>query len=104
MTLITTKAQSVDASSHTSSYRVLPWIMSFLRPYKVKVFAAVVFLFIGSLAWLSLGQGVKLMVDEGFIADNAARLNEIILLESSLEEGEEETSFSKDEITENKSV
>ena len=54
--------------------------MSFLRPYKVKVFAAVVFLFIGSLAWLSLGQGVKLMVDEGFIADNAARLNEIILL------------------------
>nr|WP_280925365.1 ABC transporter transmembrane domain-containing protein [Shewanella holmiensis] len=80
MTLITTKAQSVDASSHTSSYRVLPWIMSFLRPYKVKVFAAVVFLFIGSLAWLSLGQGVKLMVDEGFIADNAARLNEIILL------------------------
>ncbi|MDP5146204.1 ABC transporter transmembrane domain-containing protein [Shewanella sp. ULN5] len=77
---MTTKAQSVDASSHTSSYRVLPWIMSFLRPYKVKVFAAVVFLFIGSLAWLSLGQGVKLMVDEGFIADNAARLNEIILL------------------------
>ena len=29
-------------------------------------------------------------------------LNEIILLESSLEEGEEETSSSKDEITENK--
>nr|WP_268238984.1 ABC transporter transmembrane domain-containing protein [Shewanella aestuarii] len=77
---MTTKAQSVDASSHTSSYRVLPWIMSFLRPYKVKVFAAIVFLFIGSLAWLSLGQGVKLMVDEGFIADNSGRLNEIILL------------------------
>jgi len=54
--------------------------MSFLRPYKVKVFAAIVFLFIGSLAWLSLGQGVKLMVDEGFIADNSGRLNEIILL------------------------
>ncbi|MCW3172995.1 ABC transporter transmembrane domain-containing protein [Shewanella sp. FYR11-62] len=74
------KAPSVDASSHTSSYRVLPWIMSFLRPYKVKVFAAIVFLFIGSLAWLSLGQGVKLMVDEGFIANNSDRLNEIILL------------------------
>ena len=54
--------------------------MSFLRPYKVKVFAAIVFLFIGSLAWLSLGQGVKLMVDEGFIANNSDRLNEIILL------------------------
>ncbi|MCL1141397.1 ABC transporter transmembrane domain-containing protein [Shewanella gaetbuli] len=58
--------------------QVLPWIFSFLKPYKLKVFAAIVFLFIGSLAWLSLGQGVKMMVDEGFIADNSGRLNEII--------------------------
>ncbi|MGZ9897512.1 ABC transporter transmembrane domain-containing protein [Shewanella gaetbuli] len=58
--------------------QVLPWIFSFLKPYKFKVFAAIVFLFIGSLAWLSLGQGVKMMVDEGFIADNSGRLNEII--------------------------
>ncbi|GGB61205.1 ABC transporter permease [Shewanella inventionis] len=46
----------------------------------MKVIAAIIFLFIGSLAWLSLGQGVKLMVDEGFVADNAARLNEIMLI------------------------
>ncbi|GGP52599.1 ABC transporter permease [Shewanella saliphila] len=58
----------------------MPWILQFLSPYKIKVVAAIVFLFIGSLAWLSLGQGVKLMVDEGFIADNASRLNEIIWL------------------------
>lgn len=45
----------------------------------MKVLAAVVFLFIGSFAWLSLGQGVKMMVDEGFVADNAERLNEIVL-------------------------
>jgi ATP-binding cassette subfamily B protein len=61
------------------TYRVLPWIIDFLKPYKMKVLAAIVFLFIGSLAWLSLGQGVKLMVDEGFIADNADRLNQIML-------------------------
>lgn len=68
--------------SHTSvSQRsVLPWIWQFLKPYRLRVVAAIVFLLIGSLAWLSLGQGVRLMVDEGFIKDNAQRLNEIILL------------------------
>ncbi|QYJ80659.1 ABC transporter transmembrane domain-containing protein [Shewanella acanthi] len=59
---------------------VLPWIWKFLKPYRLQVMAALVFLMIGSLAWLSMGQGVRLMVDEGFIKDNAARLNEIILL------------------------
>jgi len=59
---------------------VLPWILQFLSPYRMRVAAAIVFLFIGSLAWLSLGQGVRLMVDEGFVADNAGRLNEIMLL------------------------
>ncbi|WP_264371797.1 ABC transporter transmembrane domain-containing protein [Shewanella donghaensis] len=53
--------------------------MTFLKPYRMKVVAAIIFLFIGSFAWLSLGQGVKLMVDEGFVADNAERLNEIVL-------------------------
>lgn len=65
---------------HVSHRAVLPWIGHFLKPYRVKVIAAITFLFIGSLAWLSLGQGVRLMVDEGFLKDNGARLNEIILL------------------------
>ncbi|MCL1109375.1 ATP-binding cassette domain-containing protein [Shewanella schlegeliana] len=59
---------------------VLPWIGAFLKPYRTKVVTAIIFLFIGSLAWLSLGQGVRLMVDEGFLKDNGSRLNEIILL------------------------
>ncbi|WP_372941175.1 ABC transporter transmembrane domain-containing protein [Shewanella sp.] len=78
MTNSTTAA--VSSKGVATPYRVLPWILQFLSPYKIKVVAAIVFLFIGSLAWLSLGQGVKLMVDEGFIADNASRLNEIIWL------------------------
>ncbi|MCL1158720.1 ATP-binding cassette domain-containing protein [Shewanella inventionis] len=71
---------TVSSKSASLPYRVLPWIIQFLSPYKMKVIAAIIFLFIGSLAWLSLGQGVKLMVDEGFVADNAARLNEIMLI------------------------
>ncbi|MBQ4888784.1 ATP-binding cassette domain-containing protein [Shewanella sp. MMG014] len=62
-----------------TQYAVFPWIMGFLKPHKLKVVAAITFLFIGSFAWLSLGQGVKMMVDEGFVADNAERLNEIVL-------------------------
>ncbi|QYK00772.1 ABC transporter transmembrane domain-containing protein [Shewanella psychrotolerans] len=66
--------------SLVSKRAILPWIGGFLKPYRIRVIAAIVFLFIGSLAWLSLGQGVRLMVDEGFLKDNGERLNEIILL------------------------
>ncbi|MCL1071739.1 ABC transporter ATP-binding protein/permease [Shewanella xiamenensis] len=68
------------ANSSIRQRAVLPWLWQFLKPYRLRVVAAIVFLLIGSLAWLSLGQGVRLMVDEGFIKDNAQRLNEIILL------------------------
>ncbi|MCG9731173.1 ATP-binding cassette domain-containing protein [Shewanella sp. Isolate13] len=73
-----TTAKPTVASASKGS--VLPWIGAFLKPYRAKVVAAIIFLFIGSLAWLSLGQGVRLMVDEGFLKDNGSRLNEIILL------------------------
>ncbi|MCZ4339386.1 ABC transporter transmembrane domain-containing protein [Shewanella colwelliana] len=72
--------EALATSSSAKQRSLLPWIVAFLKPYKIRVGAAIVFLFIGSLAWLSLGQGVRLMVDEGFVQDNAARLNEIILL------------------------
>ncbi|MGP9801271.1 ABC transporter transmembrane domain-containing protein [Rheinheimera sp. NSM] len=58
---------------------VLPWLGSFLRPYRNRVMLAVLFLLIGSLSWLALGQGVRLLVDDGFVAGNAARLNQITL-------------------------
>lgn len=59
---------------------VLPWIAAFLKPYRWQVAAAIICLMIGSLAWLALGQGVRLLVDEGFVRDNAQRLNDIMLL------------------------
>uniref|UniRef100_UPI004047BE84 ABC transporter transmembrane domain-containing protein n=1 Tax=Shewanella baltica TaxID=62322 RepID=UPI004047BE84 len=77
----TTSADTSKVKPTSAQQRsVLPWIMGFLKPYKLKVVAAIICLMIGSLAWLSLGQGVRLMVDEGFVRDNAQRLNEIILL------------------------
>ncbi|WP_290614892.1 ABC transporter transmembrane domain-containing protein [Arsukibacterium sp. UBA3155] len=59
---------------------VLPWLAGFLKPYRVRVAAAMLFLLIGSLAWLALGQGVRLLVDQGFVAGDSGRLNSIILL------------------------
>lgn len=64
----------------TNSTSVLRWIAATLTPYKFTVVLAILALFIGSFAWLGLGQGIKLVVDEGFIVNNSARLNEIILL------------------------
>ncbi|MBU1311866.1 MAG: ABC transporter permease, partial [Gammaproteobacteria bacterium] len=58
---------------------VLPWLGSFLRPYRNRVLLALLFLLIGSLSWLALGQGVRLLVDEGFVAGNSERLNQITL-------------------------
>jgi len=58
---------------------VLPWIGGFLKPYRNRVLLAILFLLIGSLSWLALGQGVRLLVDDGFVANNHVRLNQITL-------------------------
>ncbi|MFQ6370700.1 ABC transporter transmembrane domain-containing protein [Shewanella sp. YIC-542] len=59
---------------------VLPWLLGFLRPYRWRVALALVCLLIGSLAWLSLGQGVRLMVDTGFSSEDTRQLNHVIVL------------------------
>ena len=58
---------------------VLPWIAGFLAPYRWRVVLAVMFLLIGSLSWLMLGQGVRLLVDDGFVANNTDTLNKLTL-------------------------
>ena len=58
---------------------VMPWLLGFLQPYRTRVLLAVLCLLLGSLSWLALGQGVRLLVDEGFVANNSARLNQITL-------------------------
>ena len=62
-----------------SATAVMPWLLGFLQPYRRRVVLAVLCLLLGSLSWLALGQGVRLLVDEGFVANNSARLNQITL-------------------------
>ncbi|MBU3003939.1 ATP-binding cassette domain-containing protein [Paraglaciecola arctica] len=59
---------------------VMKWLFGQLRPYKSKVFFAITALIIGAGAWLLLGQGIKAVVDDGFIANNANKLNQTMFL------------------------
>ncbi|MEZ8142362.1 ABC transporter transmembrane domain-containing protein [Enterovibrio sp. FF113] len=69
-----------NLSSPQSTRSVLTWIASFLAPYRSRVIGAIIFLMLGSLSWLALGQGVKLIVDDGFLTGNASRLDQMMLV------------------------
>ena len=59
---------------------LMAWLFGQLGPYKLKVVYAFSALIIGALAWLALGQGVKIVVDEGFVANNADKLSQMMLV------------------------
>lgn len=56
------------------------WLFGQLKPYRGKVALAIIALIVGALSWLALGQGVKVVVDEGFIANNATKINQMALV------------------------
>ncbi len=64
-------------SQRAKTRHVMSWLFGQLKPYKVRVVWAIIALLIGSLSWLALGQGVKVVVDEGFVAANADKLNQM---------------------------
>jgi ATP-binding cassette subfamily B protein len=56
------------------------WLFGQLRPYKSKVAFAISALIVGAASWLLLGQGIKAVVDEGFIANNADQLDNTMFM------------------------
>ncbi|OFC69458.1 ABC transporter transmembrane domain-containing protein [Alteromonas confluentis] len=70
-----------DSSTHSTvtTTQVLAWISSLLAHYRLKVAGAIVALLVAAGAWLLLGQGIKLAVDQGFLNDNADMLNKAVL-------------------------
>jgi len=56
------------------------WLFGQLGPYKRQVTFAMLALIVGAMSWLVLGQGVKYVVDQGFVANNAQRLNQLVLM------------------------
>jgi len=59
---------------------VMRWLFGQLRPYKSKVALAISALIVGAASWLLLGQGIKAVVDDGFIANNADKLDQTMLM------------------------
>jgi ATP-binding cassette subfamily B protein len=53
-----------------TSRQIIAWLFSHLAPYKKQVAIALVALMLSSLAWLLLGQGIKYVIDQGFVANN----------------------------------
>jgi ATP-binding cassette subfamily B protein len=55
-------------------------VFAFIKPYKLMLTLALLALLITSLVNLSLGQGVKLVIDHGFIAGSEQQLSSAILV------------------------
>lgn len=59
---------------------VMKWLFGQLGPYKSRVAIAITALIVGAGSWLLLGQGIKAVVDEGFVANNADKLDQTMFL------------------------
>jgi ATP-binding cassette subfamily B protein len=63
------------STSNTSSATIIKWLGVFLRPYLTKVGIAMIALFVSAASWLILGQGIKTVIDQGFVANDISMLN-----------------------------
>ncbi len=60
--------------------RSLGRLFGFLRPYKLRLAIAVLCLTVAAGTWLVFGQGLRLMVDEGFATGDPSVLDEALLV------------------------
>lgn len=63
----------------SSDLRILRRTLGFLAPYKARVFLASIALVVTALAGLSVGQGLRLLVDNGFSSGDPSALDQAIL-------------------------
>ncbi|WP_043526582.1 ABC transporter transmembrane domain-containing protein [Litchfieldella xinjiangensis] len=62
-----------------SNPRVLFRLLGLLKPYRLRLTLAGIALLIASGSVLLMGQGLRLVIDQGFMAENASRLNQALL-------------------------
>jgi len=71
---------SSEFKAPTNAYQSLLPIFSFIKPYKGTVALALFFLMFTAGISLSLGQGVKMVIDSGFISGSVDQLTSTILM------------------------
>jgi ATP-binding cassette subfamily B protein len=59
---------------------MLTWLWQFVKPYKTRMVIAIVALILTSALTLSLGQGIKMMVDQGFSAGSKQGLADALYI------------------------
>jgi ATP-binding cassette subfamily B protein len=59
---------------------MLSWLWQFVKPYKSRLLIAIVALLFTSALTLSLGQGIRLMIDQGFSAGSAQGLEDALYI------------------------
>jgi len=69
-----------NKSKNEKAFASLLPIFSFIKPYKMMLALALIALLLTSAVSLSLGQGVKFVIDSGFIAGSAEQLQTAILV------------------------
>ncbi|MGQ4877294.1 ABC transporter transmembrane domain-containing protein [Billgrantia sp. LNSP4103-1] len=60
--------------------RILLRLLALLAPYRIRLAIAALALLVASSSVLLLGQGLRLVIDQGFLAENASRLNQTLVL------------------------
>jgi len=71
---------STPSKPQNTAYQSLRPIFSFIRPYRGTVLLALFFLMFTATVSLSLGQGVKMVIDSGFISGSPEQLSQTILV------------------------
>jgi ATP-binding cassette subfamily B protein len=71
---------SSPSKQDKNAYQSLFPILSFIKPYRRTVFLALFFLMFTAGVSLSLGQGVKMVIDSGFISGSVEQLTQTILV------------------------
>lgn len=67
-----------DKRARSQNLKVLSSMMAFIKPYRWQVFFAILALTFTAATTLSIGQGIRFLVDQGFGADAINRLNEAV--------------------------
>lgn len=73
-------SQTPSNKPDTNAYQSLKPIFQFIAPYKKNVVLALFFLVFTAGISLSLGQGVKMVIDNGFISGSTEQLTQTILV------------------------
>ena len=69
-----------NAPKSQSPWQTLKPLVAFIKPYKTRALLALFALLFTAAINLSIGQGVKMVIDQGFIAGSSEQLKHTIII------------------------